>query len=210
MKVGTDGVLLGAWAEGGARILDIGTGTGVVALMMAQRFPGSRVDAVEADGCAALQAAENAAGWPQVRVHGVRLQQFEPSGPYDSIVSNPPYFSGSLHPPDAQRCLARHDVGLSFDDIVAFASRWLTTEGVLSVVLPSEMVERFAEEACLRGFRMCRQTLVRTVPRKPAKRQLVAFSRSVARGFGREEQCLQRANGSRSEWYAGLTREFYL
>ena len=100
MKVGTDGVLLGAWAEGGTHILDIGTGTGVVALMMAQRFPSANIDAIEIDREAAGQAADNVRCSPfadRVTVTHAALQDFRPSKSYDSIVCNPPYFLNSYY-----------------------------------------------------------------------------------------------------------------
>ena len=210
MKVGTDGVLLGAWAEGGARILDIGAGTGVISLMMAQRFPDSHVDGVEADDSAARQASENASPFHQVVIHAVRLQDWSPSEPYDCIVSNPPFFVDSLKNPSQSRALARHDVDLSFADILFFAKQWLTEKGQLSVVLPTEVVERFSETAYLSGFRMCRQSLVKTVERKPFKRQLLSFTKDVSRPMVRAEHCLLRADGSRSDWYDELTKEFYI
>ena len=128
MKVGTDGVLLGAWARGGKRVLDIGTGTGLVALMMAQRFTDAVVDAVEIDHDTAGQAMENVSSSPfanRVKVFAKALQDFEPDTPYDCIVTNPPFFSNSLLAPDSSRTMARHTVALSFADILAFAARHL-------------------------------------------------------------------------------------
>ena len=126
MKVGTDGVLLGAWATGGHHILDIGTGTGVVALMMAQRFPSADIDAIEVDHDAAEQATDNVRQSPfasRVTVTHTALQNFHPSAPYDSIVCNPPYFLNSLKAPETSRSLARHagDDSLTFRDIFVFA-----------------------------------------------------------------------------------------
>lgn len=210
MKVGTDGVLLGAWADGGSRILDIGAGTGLISLMMAQRFPGALIDGVEADVEAADQAADNAKPFPQVAIHAVRLQDWEPPEPYDCIVSNPPFFIDSLKNPSRQRSLARHDVDLSFADIVSFAKRWLTETGQLSVILPADVVEQFSEIAYFSGFRMCRQSLVQTTERKPFKRQLLAFSKSMACHLVRTEHCLLQADGSRSDWYADITKDFYI
>lgn len=210
MKVGTDGVLLGAWADGGARILDIGAGTGLISLMMAQRFPGGLIDGVEADIDAAGQAADNAKPFSQVAIHAVRLQDWEPSEPYDCIVSNPPFFIDGLKNPSRQRSLARHDVDLSFTDIVSFAKRWLTETGQLSVILPADVVEQFSEIAYFSGFRMCRQTLVQTTERKPFKRQLLAFSKSMTCPLVRTEHCLLQTDGSRSDWYADITKDFYI
>ena len=210
MKVGTDGVLLGAWADGGARILDIGAGTGLISLMMAQRFPDGLIDGVEADIDAASQAADNAKPFPQVAIHAVRLQDWEPSEPYDCIVSNPPFFIDSLKNPSRQRSLARHDVDLSFADIVSFAKRWLTETGQLSVILPADVVEQFSEIAYFSGFRMCRQSLVQITERKPFKRQLLAFSKSMTCPLVRTEHCLLQADGSRSDWYADITKDFYI
>jgi len=210
MKVGTDGVLLGAWSEGGTRILGIGAGTGLISLMMAQRFPDSHVDGVEADPDAARQAADNARPFPQVAIHAVRLQDWEPEKPYDCIVSNPPFFIDSLKNPSSQRTLARHDVDLSFSDIISFAKRWLTEEGILSVILPTEVVEQFFETAYHSGFRLCKQTLIKTTGRKPSKRQLLSFTKSFSRPLERAEQCLLQADGSRGEWYSELTKDFYI
>ena len=210
MKVGTDGVLLGAWADGGSRILDIGAGTGLISLMMAQRFPGALIDGVEADVEASDQAADNAKPFPQVAIHAVRLQDWEPPEPYDCIVSNPPFFIDSLKNPSRQRSLARHDVDLSFADIVSFAKRWLTETGQLSVILPADVVEQFSEIAYFSGFRMCRQSLVQTTECKPFKRQLLAFSKSMTCPLVRTEHCLLQADGSRSDWYADITKDFYI
>lgn len=210
MKVGTDAVLLGAWADGGTRILDIGAGTGVISLMMAQRFPGCQVDGVEADADAARQAASNAKPFPQVAIHAVRLQDWMPREPYDCMVSNPPFFIDSLKNRSSQLSMARHDVDLSFSDILSFAKRWLTETGQLSVILPTEVVEQFSEIAYLTGFRMCKQSLLKTTERKPFKRQLLAFTKSFSRPLVRTEHCLLHADGGRGDWYSDLTKDFYI
>ena len=157
MKVGTDGVLLGAWATGGHHILDIGTGTGVVALMMAQRFPSADIDAIEVDHDAAEQATDNVRQSPfasRVTVTHTALQNFHPSAPYDSIVCNPPYFLNSLKAPEASRSLARHagDDSLTFRDIFVFAKANTTDTGVVNVVVPTLSQEALETEAYLLGF----------------------------------------------------------
>lgn len=215
MKVGTDGVLLGAWATGGHHILDIGTGTGVVALMMAQRFPSADIDAIEVDHDAAEQATDNVRQSPfasRVTVMHTALQNYHPSAPYDSIVCNPPYFLNSLKAPEASRSLARHagDDSLTFRDIFVFAKANTTDTGVVNVVVPTLSQEALETEAYLLGFRKKRELLLRTTPRKPLSRVLVTFSRSSHSPAERSEQCLMNADGSRSAWYQQLTADFYV
>ena len=215
MKVGTDGVLLGAWATGGHHILDIGTGTGVVALMMAQRFPSADIDAIEVDHDAAEQATDNVRQSPfasRVTVMHTALQNYHPSAPYDSIVCNPPYFLNSLKAPEASRSLARHagDDSLTFRDIFVFAKANTTDTGVVNVVVPKLSQEALETEAYLLGFRKKRELLLRTTPRKPLSRVLVTFSRSSHSPAERSEQCLMNADGSRSAWYQQLTADFYV
>lgn len=215
MKVGTDGVLLGAWAEGGQHILDIGTGTGVVALMMAQRFPSANIDAIEVDYDAAEQAADNVERSPfasRIAVTHMAFQDFLPSAPYDSIVCNPPYFLNSMKAPEASRSLARHagEKSLTFRDIFVFAKANTSDSGVVNVVVPTLSQEALETEAYLLGFRKTRELLLRTTPRKPLSRVLVTFSRSSHSPSERSEQCLMNADGSRSAWYQQLTADFYV
>ena len=148
MKVGTDGVLLGAWApvDQAHTALDVGTGTGLVALQLAQRNPHLRVTAVEIDAPAAAQAAENVAGspWPdRIEVVCADFNDFQPDGRFDLIVSNPPYFFDALPCPDRQRNTARHAGGLNYDLLFRRSARLLSEGGVVSIVIPSE-VERAA------------------------------------------------------------------
>lgn len=215
MKVGTDGVLLGAWAEGGHHILDIGTGTGVVALMMAQRYVSAHIDAIEVDCDAAGQAADNVRLSPfasRISVTHTALQDFSPIETYDSIVCNPPYFLNSLKAPEASRSMARHagENSLTFRDIFVFAKSNITEAGVVNVVVPTLSQEALETEAYLLGFRKTRELLLRTTPRKPLSRALVTFSRSSHCPAERSEQCLMNADGSRSAWYQQLTTDFYV
>lgn len=216
MKVGTDGTLLGAWAEGGERILDIGTGTGLIALMMAQRFPVSQVDAIDIDVDACTQAAENASASPffsQIKVGNVSLQDFS-SGKgdvkYDSVVCNPPFFENSLGSPDEKRHMARHSSALGFGDLFAGVRRIIAPEGRFSAVVPVGSYDSFDAEARLRGFRCSRKTALRTVPRKSPRRLLLEYMIDFAGECVSEEETIQNADGSNSEWYKSLTSEFYL
>ncbi len=213
MKVGTDGVLLGAWASGGRRMLDIGTGTGLVALMMAQRFPEGRVTAVEIDGDACRQASENVQASPyadRVEVLCSSVQDFLSAEKYDVMVSNPPFYDNSLRCPDGSRSKARHTETLSYRDLFLAVDRLLESDGVFSAVIPTECLSGFVAEGALRGFSVVRKTLVKTVPRKPARRALVTFSRRSGGGCPVEEVCLMDADGQRSQWYSALTEAFYL
>ena len=120
MKVGTDGVLLGAWAPGGKRILDVGSGTGLISLMMAQRFPEAQVLGIDMDGEACEEAAENVAASPfadRVEIECCRLQDYHSAESFDAIVSNPPFFLNSLKNPDSKRTMARHTDSLPFRDL---------------------------------------------------------------------------------------------
>jgi len=204
MKVGTDGVLLGAWARGGGSILDVGTGTGVIALMMAQRFPQARVTAVDIDEGAVSQAMANVGRSPFAsRVTVLRQRVQEHQGRYDAVVSNPPYFIGSLGAPDRQRHLARHALTLTYGELMAAARRLLAADGELSVVVPFDYRRRMEDEAIFQGFFPSRVCAVHTTAAKPARRFLLAF---------RLQPCELVAESLTigDAGYQSLTRDFYL
>ena len=222
MKVGTDGVLLGCWAEGGENILDIGTGTGLIAMMMAQRFPNAHVDALEIDSSAACQALENIAQSPfkkRVSVVAESLQNYAASvcgecnfsdGMYDSIVSNPPYFINSLKNPNAERAKARHTDTLSYADLFTGVAKLIKAGGVFSAVIPVECEDLFCSEAFLHGFFLTRKYMVRTVGHKMPKRCLLAFSKQRSVTIDNMDVCLQNSDGSRTDWFNEKSSEFYL
>lgn len=204
MKVGTDGVLLGAWAHGGSRILDIGTGTGVVALMMAQRFPEARVTAVDIEEGAVLQAQQNVAASPfadRLRVLQERVQDHE--GIYDAVVCNPPFFVDALLAPDKQRSVARHAVTLPYSELMQAAWRLMADDGELSVIVPFDYRRRMEDEATFVGFFPSRMCAVSTTERKPAKRYLLSFRKHPC-------PCEQQQLTIGSEAYRQLTQDFYL
>ena len=168
MKVGTDGVLLGAWAHGGDSILDVGTGTGLIALMMAQRFSKAQVTAIDIDEGAFRQAIENVKNADfQDRVVVLHEQVQNHEGQYDAVVSNPPFFIDSLNAPDAQRNTARHAETLTYAELMEAAWRLLKDNGELSVVVPFDYRQRMEDEATFRGFFPSRVCAVKTVERKP-------------------------------------------
>ncbi len=212
MKVGTDGVLLGAWAEGGCRILDVGSGTGLIALMMAQRFPDAMVDGIDIDSDACEEARENVLASPfadRIAILNTRLQDYQ-APLYDAIVSNPPFFVSSLKNPDEKRSLARHTDSLPFSDLLGGVKRLLKEDGVFSVIVPREVKENIITEGYIAGFRLVKQCAIKTVERKIPKRYLLAFSKNREHTFAAEENILNTANGQRSEWYSNLTKDFYL
>ena len=211
MKVGTDGVLIGAWAKGGNNILDIGTGTGIVAMMMAQRFPLSEICALDIDADACLQAAENieAAHFSdRITICNTALQQH--NGLYDAIVSNPPYFENSLKAPDDKRSMARHTDTLPVKELFAGVSRMLSADGTFSVIIPFEMLGRYEEEAAMSGLFLSQLCNIRTVARKPVRRCMAQFCKSRPETLNVEEHVLMQPDGTRSQWYQQLTADFYL
>lgn len=212
MKVGTDGLLLGAWAAGGMRILDVGTGTGLIALMMAQRFPGASVVAIDIDEDAASQAEENVMLSPfaeRVVVKCTSLQRFEDEKQYDSIVCNPPYFTHSLTSPDAKRTVARHSVALPFDDLFKNVCRLLTKDGVFSIIIPTDALSKVHVSAVLCGLFLVRRCSISTTPKKNESRLMLTFSLSPAQ-LEEEREMIFIAPSTYSEWYVKITRDFLI
>lgn len=214
MKVGTDGVLLGAWAHGGANILDIGTGTGLITLMLAQRFGKARLTAVEIDHEAAIQAIDNVKASPfadRVNIVETPIQSFSAQEKFDAIISNPPFFTGSLKNPDSQRATARHADTLPYRELFVSVRSLLNEDGEFSAVIPFDCLTQFTAEAYLAGLAMSRRCAIRTTPRKQPKRYLVAFKHATkASTIVTDEQCIMNADGTKSEWYKLLTDIFYI
>lgn len=219
MKVGTDGTLLGAWARGGRRILDIGTGTGLIAMMMAQRFPEAMVTGVEIDSDAAQQARQNADASPfgsritiftgDITTPAV-IESLSHNAPFDAIVSNPPYFTDSLQCPDQQRTTARHTASLTYGSLMHAVAQLLADDGELSFVIPFDSKTRIETEAALSAFIKHRECAVSTTPRKAPRRYLLAYGRHAIDNIERTDAVLETAPGVRSPWYDNLTAAFYL
>lgn len=212
MKVGTDGVLLGAWAKGGERVLDVGTGSGLIALCMAQRYPAAAVTAIDVDEDACRQAVKNVELSPfngRINVEKAALQQFD-GGLFDSIVCNPPFFKDSLHCPDPQRTLARHSSTLGAGDLFRHSARMLAEGGELSVVIPMALRGEYDGEALMSGLTLSRAYIINTVPHKAASRCLLAYRRGCIAAIEERQVCLNDSTGQRSQWYKELTADFYL
>lgn len=213
MKVGTDGVLLGAWAlcSSESDILDIGAGTGLLALMMAQRFPLSRVTALELDADAALQAAENVSRSPfadRIRVVQGDVRDFQ--GRWGCIVCNPPFFSEDICSPHDGRHLARSAHSLSFADLWGAVVRLLLPGGLFNVILPVREFPDFHHHSLTHGFCLIRSTEVKTTPNKPPKRLLLTYCMGEATAEARTTLALTAPDGGRSKDYQALTEDFYL
>ena len=224
MRVNTDGVLLGAWCrmpiKDSAKILDIGTGTGVIALMAAQRMFGQsscfEVAAVEPDCSTSIQALQNfkASPWKKsLMVFMTDFQQFVPlcQDRYDLIVSNPPYFVDSLKNPSLSKRLARHTDNLPYEDIITGSKMILAPGGRLSVILPSEESKRFVSIAEENGFatlRFCR-VFAKEGDSLP-KRIMLEMSLDKKAEASSEDLCIMDSNLGFTSAYKALTKDFYL
>jgi tRNA1Val (adenine37-N6)-methyltransferase len=215
MKVGTDTVLLGAWAnvDQASNILEIGTGNGTIALMLAQRTPDHVIiDAVEIEESDAGQAAKNFLKSPwasRINLHHTPVQQFQPQKKYDAIVTNPPYFNNSQSPSDPKRYQARHTITLSYEELLASTLHLLQDEGRMSIILPYVEGFQFKELANENGFCCTRQYSFRTRQEKSIERWLMEFSRITAEPET-GEILLYKEGEEWADSYKALTRDFYL
>lgn len=241
MKVGTDGVLLGAWArvEHCSRVLDMGTGTGLVALMAAQRSR-AHIVAIDLDADAVAQATENvlASPWADriqvVEADARELAQWRMEDgewrmenesshseascqlsilnsqfPFDALLCNPPFFENSLKSPDSARTMARHTDTLSFDELARSAARLLAPEGELSVVIPYDRAHDMTVSCACHGLFATRQTIVVPVEGGKPKRILMAFTREGA-AHTPETLCIQDKQRQYTPAYIRLVEDFYL
>ena len=219
MKVGTDGTLLGAWAKSYGQwktnILDIGTGTGLIALMMAQRYPEAMVKAIDIDSEAVAQARENVAASPfanRVEVLQADIDAFECDDRFDAIVCNPPYFPAdhSMESPDLQRRMARQTHSLNFQTLVHAVKRLLAPEGLFSVVIPVDGYHMMATEALQVSLYVSRLCHIRTTPRKEPKRLLIEFCQTPVNKIDMSEGIIEIEPNIRSPWYQEMTQDFYI
>ncbi len=215
MKVGTDAVLLGAWLNvmHANRILDIGTGSGVIALMLAQRSSEHvHIDAVEIEPQDALQAKENILNspWPnRISVYELPIQQFTSELRYDLIVSNPPYFNNSFQPPDKKRLHTRHTVSLDFTELLSSVVRLLKPEGKFNLILPFSEGLEFIDLAKQHALFCSRQWSFRPREEKPIERWLLEFQLKSTKK--EEGEIIHYTKADQwTEDYKNLTKDFYL
>lgn len=218
MKVGTDGVLLGAWTSlpgPGSRVLDVGTGTGLIALMLAQRSTNVMVDALEIDPASARQAQENFENSPwrgKLRCIPGSFQEYasQSTDSYDLIISNPPYFSASTPTPSKKLNLARHDDSLSLEDLFEASLKLLKNTGIISLILPVQKEEQVRDLMAGKKLSCRRLTRIKPAPGKPPKRLLIECS--YIEGVPVVDE-LTIETGRRhvySESFKNLVNEFYL
>lgn len=214
MKVGTDGVLLGAWADidNASSILDIGTGCGLIAIMAAQRNRNAQITAIDIDEDAVAQAKENVQNSPwheRINVGIADIRSFSTSTFYDAILCNPPFYQEQTYSPSLSRTLARNARSLPFCELTDAASKLLTEEGLFHVILPTNAYSAFMTQCLAQGLSPVRKCMIKTVERKEPKRLMLTLSKRATK-YNTETLVLQGADGMRSQEYTSLTQDFYL
>lgn len=217
MKVGTDGVLLGAWVgcSYSERILDVGTGSGLIAMMLAQRNSNAQILGIDIDAEAVGQAQENFERSPFAHRLSAKRVDFA-QGPFvaslqsfDLIVSNPPFFTEDTVAPDSARATARSSSSLPFDVLIEHAAKLLSPQGHFAVIIPHSHAADFVLTASVVGLHLLRRCDVQTSPRKPMRRAMLEFGMETGQTTF-ETICLHNADGTISDAYRKLTADFYL
>lgn len=216
MKVATDGVVLGALAgeQKATNMLEVGIGTGVISLMIAQRYELLEITGVEIDGDAWVQASENAANSPwskRIKFLHQRFQDYSQmvSEKFDLIVSNPPYFSNHLKSADPKRNIALHNESLSFPELLFGVERLLAPKGAFWLILPPEGMRQMEEIAAGQGLFLNRQIFIRDRVSKPILRTVGRFS-FLPEKEENSELLIKDQNGTYSVAYSSLLRDYLL
>ena len=218
MKIGTDGVLLGAWTpidNNPKSVLDIGTGTGIIALMLAQRCDTEQIDALEIDENAYEQAVENFEGSPwgdRLFCFHAGLDEFidDPEDEYDLIVSNPPFFSEDYRSANEQRDLARFQEAMPFEELVEAADLLLSENGIFSVIIPFNEEDRFIELCAEVELFPIKVTRVKGAQNTKIVRSLLAFKRYELSVLTADELVIEISRHEYTAEYIALTKDFYL
>ncbi|MBL7963185.1 MAG: methyltransferase [Flavobacteriales bacterium] len=212
LKVGTDALLLGAWADlaGARRILDIGTGCGVLALIAAQRAPGAQVDAVETDLPSVEEAAANfaASPWPgRLRAHAIDARRLRSADRFDRILCNPPYYAGEMASTDERKRLARHASGLAPDELAAVIASLLEPSGHAALIIPADREKAFLDPARDHGLFPLRRASVHYIAHRPAKRVLVELGFRTGSLIEGPAMVVQDGTGTYSATYRSLMKD---
>jgi tRNA1Val (adenine37-N6)-methyltransferase len=216
MRIGTDAVLLGAWINPGNRseILDIGTGCGVIALMMAQKC-NAAITAIDIDENSARQASVNFRNSPwNRRLNAIHcsFQEFTrlPAKSFDLVISNPPYFRNSLRSPLKSRNIARHDDQLNTGDLLAGVAGILNNNGKFCLILPASDATSFQSDAKVHNLFLVRQLMVKSKPGTHPKRIAMEYAFSSPGSVANEEIIIRREDNSFTDAYRELTEDFYI
>ncbi len=218
MKIGTDGVLLGAWSpidNNPKLVLDIGTGTGIIALMLAQRSDAEQIDALEIDENAYEQAVDNFENAPwgdKMFCYHAGLDEFveEPEDEYDLIVSNPPFYSEDYRSENEQRDLARFQEAMPFEDLIDAAALLLSENGIFSVIIPYKEEERFIDMCAEVELFPIKVTRVKGSHKTQIVRSLLAFKRYELAVLVADELVIEINRHEYTDDYIELTKAFYL
>ena len=218
MKIGTDGVLLGAWTpidNNPKSVLDIGTGTGIIALMLAQRSDAEQIDALEIDENAYEQAVDNFENAPwgdKMFCYHAGLDEFveEPEDEYDLIVSNPPFHSEDYRSENEQRDLARFQEAMPFEDLIDAAALLLSENGIFSVIIPYKEEERFIDMCAEVELFPIKVTRVKGSHKTQIVRSLLAFKRYELAVLVADELVIEINRHEYTDDYIELTKAFYL
>ena len=214
MKPGTDGVLLGAWATANnpRRIIDAGTGTGLIALMMAQRYPDAIISAVEIEETAANEAELNfsATEWADrlIIVKG-DFARFVSLSKFDLIVSNPPFFTSGYESPSTKRAMARHESSLPFSTLLAQSDKLLSEDGTLAIITPADIEDDIIYNSSLHKLYPRRICKVISVEGKAPKRIMWEFTRHDG-DIIHEQLTIRDQSNQFTDQYRNLTKDFYL
>lgn len=218
MKVGTDGVLLGAWSQlpyKAERMLDVGCGSGILSLIMAQRSNGClQIDAIDIDEGAIKDAKDNflSTAWNKTLnvINGNFVSYSENSqNRYDMVISNPPFFTEDTLSPDMQRAFARNTSSLSFDNLFKGVAKVISLDGIFAMIAPAESYSYIALTALLNGFYLSRLTWVVTVEGSEPKRVMTEWGRKQVQ-YSIDTLIMTTKEGSYTSQYKELTDEFYL
>lgn len=219
MKVGTDGVLLGLLAnishveqQEDARVLDIGTGTGLVALIAAQRLPNAQITAIEIEPNSAEQARENFEASPfaaRLRVVQGKVQEYFTDIRHNLILCNPPFYNGTLTSPDDKRTMARHALSLTFDELAHSASRLLAERGKFVVIIPSYAEEQMT--TCCAEYGLVLNEITKVYPNadKEFKRVVLQYSREETE-LTENKLLIDDPPGYKSAEFKALVEEYYI
>ena len=214
MKIGTDGILLGAWADtyNSNYIIDIGTGTGVIAIMQCQKNTSALVDAVEISNEACIDAKQNINNSPwkdRIHLHKSSIQKLISNKKYDHIISNPPFFINSLNPEDSERKKARHTTHLSYVDILGFATKNLSNKGKVSLILPVEDGEKSILISNKFELWVSRKCFVQPKAHKKPHRLLLEFTNEKTKVSENNLIIENKERHDYTEEYKAITKDFY-